>query len=181
MATTPTFGWPYQGLSDPPNGALLGQNLALAIESTVAAVDTVADAAAADIVTLEAFMNRVLAAAKASVATSQTTASAAYTDLATVGPTVTVTTGSRALVFIAADIGNPTGWARMSVLVSGATSIAPSDGERALSHTGTFISRFGITILELALNAGSNTFNAKYKATAGTSTFADRTIIVVPL
>ena len=126
-------------------------------------------------------VNRILSADKASVATSQSTTSAAYTDLATVGPAVTVMTGSRALVFIAADMGNGTGWARMSVAVSGATTIAASDGERALSHTASFLSRFGITILELALNAGSNTFTAKYKATAGTSTFADRTIIVVSL
>ena len=35
MATTPGFGWPYQTLSDPPNGAILGEDLALAIEATV--------------------------------------------------------------------------------------------------------------------------------------------------
>ena len=37
MPTTPTYGWRYQGLSDPPNGALLGQNLALDAEATVVA------------------------------------------------------------------------------------------------------------------------------------------------
>lgn len=181
MPNTPVFGWPYQGSGNQPHGPNLGELLALAAEATVAGVKSTADAAAAADVTLTAFMNRVLSAAKASVATSQTTASTSYTDLATVGPAVTVTTSTRALVFIMADLGNATGWARMSVAVSGATTIAASDGERALSHSASVLHRSGITILELALNAGSNTFTAKYKATAGTSTFADRTIIVVPL
>lgn len=34
-ATTPVFGWPYQVRGDAPDGPVLGQNLALAIESTV--------------------------------------------------------------------------------------------------------------------------------------------------
>lgn len=35
MATTPVYGWPYQGLSDPPNGATLGEGMALGIEATL--------------------------------------------------------------------------------------------------------------------------------------------------
>jgi len=38
LPTTPTFGWPYHSVADPPNGAKLGQDLALAIEATVVAV-----------------------------------------------------------------------------------------------------------------------------------------------
>lgn len=38
MATTPLFFWPYQALTDPPNGASLGSDLALAIESTMATI-----------------------------------------------------------------------------------------------------------------------------------------------
>jgi hypothetical protein len=34
LATTPTYSWRYQSLADPPNGALLGENLALDIEAT---------------------------------------------------------------------------------------------------------------------------------------------------
>lgn len=37
MGTTPVYGWPFQALTDPPNGADLGEDLALAIEATVAA------------------------------------------------------------------------------------------------------------------------------------------------
>jgi len=46
LATTPTYSWRYQTLADPPNGALLGENLALDIEATViglAAADTALD------------------------------------------------------------------------------------------------------------------------------------------
>lgn len=37
MATTPVYFWPYQSLTDPPNGASLGADLALAVEATVQA------------------------------------------------------------------------------------------------------------------------------------------------
>lgn len=35
---TPIFGWPFQSLTDSPNGATLGEDLALAIEATLAAL-----------------------------------------------------------------------------------------------------------------------------------------------
>lgn len=38
MATTPVYGWPYQSLTDAPNGADLGEDLALGIEATLAAL-----------------------------------------------------------------------------------------------------------------------------------------------
>jgi hypothetical protein len=40
LATTPTYGWEYQTLADAPNGALLGEDLALDIEATVSGIDT---------------------------------------------------------------------------------------------------------------------------------------------
>ena len=63
------------------------------------------------------------------VATSQTTTSTSYTDLATTGPAVTVTTGARALVFYGAEMENTTSTAlsAASVAVSGATTDAASD------------------------------------------------------
>jgi hypothetical protein len=38
-AITPTYGWPYQTLTDPPHGPDLGEDLALAIEATLTAID----------------------------------------------------------------------------------------------------------------------------------------------
>lgn len=37
-AITPVYGWPFQQLPDPPDGASLGEDLALAIEATVASL-----------------------------------------------------------------------------------------------------------------------------------------------
>lgn len=38
MPTTPTFGWPYQSLSDPPDGASLGEDGFVAADATVAGI-----------------------------------------------------------------------------------------------------------------------------------------------
>jgi len=54
VATTPTYGWDYQGLSDPPNGALLGENLALDAEATVSGIDTRLTTAESDINVIQA-------------------------------------------------------------------------------------------------------------------------------
>src|SRR4051812_7246240 len=43
MATTPTYAWRYQGLSDSPHGPNLGANLALDIEADFIRMDTPAD------------------------------------------------------------------------------------------------------------------------------------------
>ena len=45
MATTPIFAWRYQALSDPPNGAALGENGFLDAEATVAALSATVTAA----------------------------------------------------------------------------------------------------------------------------------------
>jgi hypothetical protein len=38
--TTTNYGWPYQQLADPPDGAALGEDLAVAADADVAAIDT---------------------------------------------------------------------------------------------------------------------------------------------
>jgi hypothetical protein len=67
--------------------------------------------------------------ARETITTSETTTSTSYTDLATVGPTVTVTTGQLALVIWGAQLTNNTNntSARVSVDVSGASTIAADD------------------------------------------------------
>jgi len=120
-----------------------------------------------------------------SVATSETRANAAYGDLATSGPAVTVTTGTFAIVFLAAKVSNNTnaGDSRMSVAVSGATTTAAADSNSLELNPATAASnsaKFGIMV-PLTLTAGSNTFTAKYRSGgADTATFADRTLIVLP-
>lgn len=117
------------------------------------------------------------------IATSQSTTSTTYTDLATVGPAVTVTTGTQALVWPAARMSNAstnTNWA--SVAVSGASSVSASDAWAA-STQGTNVTVDCRGHLFTGLTSGSNIFTMKYKSGSGTNaaTFVDRELIVIPL
>jgi hypothetical protein len=119
------------------------------------------------------------------VDTSQTTASTSYVDLATVGPTVTVTTGTSALVVFGCqytDTGNLSNDGFMSIAVSGATTIAASDtwaafGSQALPNLSTIVMGYVFT----GLTPGSNVFTAKFKKSGGTSTatFQKRWLLVI--
>lgn len=121
-------------------------------------------------------------AASALVATSQTTTSTTYTDLATSGPAVTVTIGANgvALVSVSCNISNNVNLAYMSFAVSGASTVAAADS-LCISSTTSFGDYKGNTFLVTGLTPGSTTFTAKYRASANTSTFVDRRIAVVPL
>lgn len=121
----------------------------------------------------------------ATVSTSETTTSTSYTDLTTAGPSVTVTTGSRAVVYFAASMSNSTADAacHVGVDVSGASTIAASDQWDLLlrgpatsrQRAGSFIAYGG------SLTGGSNVFTLKYKVSAGTGTFLDRRMFVIAL
>jgi hypothetical protein len=120
----------------------------------------------------------------ATVATSQTTTSTTYTDLATVGPTVTVTTGTTAYVILTSYFFNNTSGSASSMgfAVSGATTTAASDTQR-LFAAGAIAGGEDYqmsAVYKVTLTAGSNTFTAKYKqALGGTSTFSNRTLMVI--
>jgi hypothetical protein len=119
----------------------------------------------------------------ATVATTQTTTSTSYTDLATAGPSVTMTTGTSAFVIVTTYSYNATSGAAtyMSFGVSGATTIAAGDS--------TSVSLLGMktggqewsnsAVYPVTLTAGSNTFTSKYKTSSGTGTFGNRSIIVI--
>lgn len=122
-------------------------------------------------------------AKSAYISTSQTTTSTTMTDLATSGPAVTVTTGTRAFVVYSCAISNSgaNNATFMSFAVSGATTEAAAD-----SYS---ISLDGVSATQAprlsnwrwsSLTAGSNTFTAKYRVDAGTGTFAQRRISVFP-
>lgn len=118
------------------------------------------------------------------VATSETTASVSWVDLATAGPAVTVTTGTQALVSLYCDMSNSSasGFTFMGFAISGATTLAAANNT-ALQISGTTTAfRLGHLIMVTGLTAGSNTFTAKYQVgTAGTGTWLDRHITVIPL
>jgi hypothetical protein len=125
-----------------------------------------------------------------SIATAETTTSATYTNLATVGPTVTITSrGTLAVVFIGSCQFTNNGGAvtasfaqYMSVKVSGATTLASSDSNSCRTTCNNLGAGFDTTrLMLLPINPGSNTFTAEYKHINGTQTalFKDRTIFVL--
>ena len=119
----------------------------------------------------------------ATVATSQTTASTSYTDMATVGPAVTVNTGPMALVGVTSTSANNTSTSTyMGYDVSGATTIAATDARASVHDPGTVNKRLRFTAvtLQTGLTPGSNTFTSKYKVDGGTATYFARDIFVIP-
>jgi hypothetical protein len=129
----------------------------------------------------------VTAADSATVTTSESTTSGTFTDLSTVGPAVTITTGSSAIVTITADLGQNSGSGHVTiagVAVSGATTIAATSNAVIQANgdliddpnTGTYSSTFKIS----GLTPGSNTFTMKYRSSAGgaTSIYENRHITV---
>lgn len=119
------------------------------------------------------------------VLTEETTASTSFTDLATVGPSVTVETGPFALVLTHSQVENSgAGFTYAGVEVTGASAISPANN-RSINISGSAGTRLGAgtaVLYEggLALTPGTNTFTMKYRVSSGTGTFADRRIIVMP-
>jgi hypothetical protein len=118
------------------------------------------------------------------VSTSQGTTSTSYTDLATTGPAVTLTTGTIVKVSLSTWCGNGTisDGCLMSVAVSGATTRAANDIEGVgitLQASANNTIKGGHTVVIAGLTAGSNVFTAKYRAvTGGTATFLERFLTV---
>ena len=119
------------------------------------------------------------------VATSQTTASLTYVDLTTAGASVSCVTGTSAIVTVCAQITNSaaaTNYA--SYAVSGATTIAAADAIAAIvvaSAANVPNLSASTTQIITGLTAGTNTFTMKYRVTAGTGTFVNRSITVQAL
>jgi hypothetical protein len=121
---------------------------------------------------------------RARVETAETTGSSSFTDLATVGPSVTVNTGTQAFVIITAAINNNTATVASSASfsVSGATTFAADNTVRIARDgiaAGALVRYSAATLFPLT--AGSNTFTMKYSTQAATTaTFSVREIIVIP-
>lgn len=136
----------------------------------------------------------VTAVGGAFVDTGQSTTSTTYTDLATTGPTVTLTTGTKAIITISciainnvANANAESGVTAMSFAVSGASTISASDTRSAQGpqiHTSHYNTRSATIYLD-TLTAGSNTFTAKYRVAGslatGTGTFYYRHMTVTAI
>lgn len=117
------------------------------------------------------------------VVTSQTTGSGSYTDLATVGPSITVTTGTRAIICITAQIANNTvaGSSLVACDISGAHTEAAADSNSLQLDAGVANQELSASHVTMySLTAGSSTFRLKYRVSAGTGTFARRKLVVMP-
>jgi len=124
--------------------------------------------------------------ADAAIATSQTTDSNSYTNLATVGPEVTLTTGTKVLVIITAKFNDaPNNGSFMSYAVSGATTIAAQNSTALSSEFAADSLTLNLQMSRasvITVNAGSNTFTAKYKSPGfGSRTWSNREIFVMNL
>ena len=118
------------------------------------------------------------------IGTSQSTTSSSYGDLATQGPTVVTDTSTWVLVSLGAHVDNVTAGAgaKVSVQVSGATSLAASDDNCFYNTSGNGTDAFKgtwTTLYHEGMTAGTNTFQLKYRSTGGgTAFFANRLIMV---
>lgn len=120
------------------------------------------------------------------VATSQTTTSTSFVDLATV-QSVTVTVGANGILLVAVagwmslDVGGNQGL--ISYAISGASTVAASDAESIWyqAYSGGAQHQCANVFLVSGLTPGSTTVTMKFRVTGGTGTFKNRALSVVPL
>lgn len=121
----------------------------------------------------------------ANVNTTETTASTSFTNLATSGPAVTLTTGTTVIVILGAGLFNSTGGqnSQMGVAVSGASTVAAASNEALVyeSSAANDLAQVSYAFQLSGLTAGSNTFTAQYQVGGGTGSFLRRRIIVLPI
>lgn len=120
----------------------------------------------------------------ASSTTSGTTTSTSYATTLTGDATaisVTLVTGTSALVSLFANTQNTNAAVLVyaSVSVSGAGTVAASDGNSAyMNHNANYWTPLSRTFVMTGLTAGTNTFTLNYKTGANTATFNPRSLVV---
>lgn len=130
---------------------------------------------------------------RSTVATNEATTSTAYSDLATNGPSVTVSVGASgiAIVSISAEMSRSSAdsfWVGlMSFEVSGANTRSPADSDAAsvgqvasTGSNGDLQLTSGVSVVLTGLTPGSTTFTAKYRGSNSVgAVFSKRQIGVV--
>jgi hypothetical protein len=91
-------------------------------------------------------------------------------------PSVTLATGTSALIVMSLDTFTSAGFAGTSIAVSGATTIAASDNYIVSSSSTTAIT-LSRTFVLTGLTAGTNTFTLQYRTNA-TGTYSRRNLVV---
>lgn len=117
---------------------------------------------------------------------AESTTSTSYTNLATTGPALTMTTGVFAWASIAARMSNDVAGTSnlISIAVTGASAISASDNQSLEYESSVAFDalRASYSYLVTGLTAGSNTFTLKYRVSAANSgTFSLRRLSIIPL
>lgn len=117
------------------------------------------------------------------IATAESTASTAWTDLATIGPTVTVNVGSSGMVIvvISCACSNTAAASFMGFAASGENTFGSGGANQNLFEGGASGAGGSAFTLLTGLTPGPTTFTAKYLVTGGTGTFSLRDIAAIPL
>jgi hypothetical protein len=120
-----------------------------------------------------------------SIGPTETTTSTTYDDLTTFGPSVTVTTGSRALVIVTARMfSNTAGGQNFAAFELSGTTTSPANDSRAVvfesSASGDVMRGSAVTLFS-SLTPGVNTFTMKYRVGSGTGSFGNRNLAILAL
>lgn len=120
-------------------------------------------------------------ATRATVTTEQSTAATSYVNLSTLGPSVSLATGTLVLVFghCLGTVSSATNAWFASWSISGATSTSSSDTWAVMDKDAIFAARASVFLH--TVTAGTNTFKMTYRVDGGTGTFRYRRITVLPL
>ncbi len=111
-----------------------------------------------------------------------------FIDLETPGPSVTLETGSKALVMLSAQVkcatnGNNRGWMSFSVTGASNRPYTTDDNDQALiqgRHVGGIPSQYSKFIFVDNLTPGVNTFTAQYRRDGSAPGWNSRRIVVLP-
>jgi hypothetical protein len=121
-------------------------------------------------------------AGQQSVLVTETTTSSAFTDLASIGPQVTVDCNTLAVVFMNVAISlDTTATGATGFHVDGATTIAVANNGPSMTGMAAGTHLTLMNARTVTVNAGSNTFTMQYVVSAGTTgTFWRRHMTVWP-
>ena len=119
-----------------------------------------------------------------SIATQVSHTNTSFSDLtASVGPTVTVTSGARCIGMHSAYVEHSSigGTALSALDISGATTVSATDN-LSLSLQAAAVGQHmrASYVVVYQMTSGSNTFQQKYRVSAGTGQFAFRRLTIVP-
>jgi hypothetical protein len=124
-------------------------------------------------------VTNVAAYTSATGTTTSTSFTASLSGSPGTNPSVTVTTGTTALVIVTCELWNNTGGngSIASVAVSGATTVSAADALGASNAITTAVGS-SRTYVATGLTAGNNTFTMQYRVGGSTGNFRYRSLVV---